>query len=72
MLKVLLVVLHDELAGSLVEGTLGEGDDEEALHDLQDVVERPGSRIPVLLQSVDADLALLGYVGMEDLSDEEA
>ena len=72
MLEVLLVILHDQLAGGLVEGALGEGYDEQALDHLQDVVERPGSRVPVLLQGVDADLALLGYVGMEDLGDEEA
>lgn len=72
MFEVLLVILHDEFTCGLVEGALGEGDDEEALDDLEDVVERPGSRIPVLLQRVHADLALLGYVGMEDLCDEEA
>ena len=72
MLEVLLVVLHDEFAGLLVEGALGEGDDEEALDHLEDVVERPGRRVPVLLERVHADLALLGYVGMEDLGDEEA
>jgi len=71
VLEVLLVVLHDELAGLLVERTLGEGHDQQALNHLQDVVEGPGGRVPVLLQRVHADLALLGYVGMEDLRDEE-
>ena len=72
MLEVLLVVLHDEFAGLLVERAFGEGDDEEALDDLEDVVERPGRGVPVLLERVDADLAFFGDVGMEDLRYEEA
>lgn len=72
VLEVLLVVLHDELACLLVQRTLGERHDQQALYHLQDVVQRPGSWVPVLLEGVHADLALLGYVGMEDLGDEEA
>lgn len=72
MLEVLFVVLHDELAGLLVERALGEGHYEETLDDLKDVVERPSGGVPILLERVDADLAFFGDVGMEDLRYEEA
>lgn len=72
VLEVLVVVLHDEFSGLFVEGTFGEGDDEEAFDDLEDVVEGPLGGIPVLFQGIDANLALFRYVGMEDLGDEEA
>lgn len=72
MFEVLLVAVHEEFAGLLVECAFGEGDDEQALHGLQDVVDRPGSGVPVLLERVDANLALFGDVGMEDLGDEVA
>ena len=68
VLEVLLVVLHEHLTRLLVECALGEGDDEETLDHLEYVVEGPGHRIPILLQGINADLSLLGYVGMEDLS----
>lgn len=72
MFEVLLVAVHEELAGFLVECAFGEGDDEQALDRLEDVVDGPGSGVPVLLERVDANLALFGDVGMEDLGDEVA
>ena len=72
MFEVLLIAVHEEFASLLVECTFREGHDQQALHRLQDVVDRPGSRVPVLLQRVNANLALFGDVGMEDLRDEVA
>lgn len=48
MFEVLLVVLEEHLAGVLVEGALGEGHYQQAFDHLEDVVERPGCRVPVL------------------------
>lgn len=72
VLEVLLVILHEQLPCLLVQRTLGEGDDQEALDHLEYVVEGPGLGVPVLLQSVNADLPLLRYIGMEDFSQEVA
>mmetsp|Transcript_5554 Transcript_5554/g.9512 ORF Transcript_5554/g.9512 Transcript_5554/m.9512 type:complete len:224 (-) Transcript_5554:61-732(-) len=71
--KELLVAFHEEAAGLLVEGALGEGDDEEALDGLEDVGERPLGGVPVLLERVHADVpGGLGDVGVEDLGQEVA
>ena len=72
MFKVFSVVFHDEFAGVLVEGAFGEGDDEQAFDDLEDVVERPRSGVPILLQRVHANLAFFGDVGMENLRYEKS
>ena len=70
--EVLVIVVHEHLASLLVERTFGEGHDEQALDDLQDVGDRPLLGVPVLLESVHTDLALFGYVGVEYFGDEIA
>ena len=70
-LRVEVVVFHEELPRFVVEAGLGEGDDEEAAHDLSHVLEAH-IRTPVALQSVHAHFALGRHVGVVDLGEEEA
>lgn len=49
MLAERVVVIHELTAGLLVQAGLWEGDDEQALDDLEDVFERPLSWVPVPL-----------------------
>ena len=72
VLEVLLVVFHKHFPGLLVQGAFGEGDDEEALDDFEDVEERPVGGVPVFLEGVDANLPLLANVWVEYFGDEVA
>ena len=49
MLAKRVVVIHELTAGLLVQAGLWEGDDEQALDDLEDVFKRPLSWVPVPL-----------------------
>ena len=67
----LLIVLHELSACFLVERTLREGHDKEALDNLEDVGKGPPSLAPVLFKGVDTYLPSLGgYVRMENLGQE--
>lgn len=69
-LDVLLVVLHEHLAGLLVQRTFWERVDQETVDDFKNVSDAPVAWVPVLLQGVHADLALLRDVRVEDLRHE--
>jgi hypothetical protein len=70
--EVLLVVLQEHFSGILVQSTLSERNDQEALNNFKDVVERPGCGVPIFFESVHTDLAFFGDVRMEYLGDEIA
>ena len=69
--RVLLVVLEEQLPGLLVQGRLRERLDQEA-PDHQEHVPDAEVGLPVFLKDVDADVALLCYVGVEYLCEEVA
>ena len=68
----LVVIFHEELPCLVVEGAFGERYDEQTLDDLENVLYAPLPRVPVLLQSVHANLALIRHVRVENLGREEA
>lgn len=70
--EVLVVVLHEELAGLFVERTFGERVDEETVDDAEDVSDAPIHWIPVLLERVHADVSFVRDVRVEDLGEEVA
>lgn len=71
MLEVFTVVIHEKFSCLLVERTLWKRNNQEALHDLEDVVERPVGWVPILFQCIHANFPFFGDVGMEDLSYKE-
>lgn len=61
-----LIIFQQQLASFLIEGRLREGLYEEAAHNHQHMPQAH-VRLPVPLEHVHADLALLGDVRVEDL-----
>ena len=72
MFAVLLIVIHEHLSCLFIQGTLRKRNDKETLDNLENVIERPSSGIPIFFKSVNANLSFFRDVGMEDLSDEIA
>lgn len=70
--EVLLVVFHKHFSSLLVQGTFGEGYNEEAFDDFKDVEEGPVGGVPVFLEGIDANLSLLADVWVEYFGDEVA
>ena len=69
---VLLVVIHEQPACFLVQTAFGEGNDEKAPDDAENVAERPLGWIPVSFQSIYTNIAFNCYVRVEDLGQEVA
>lgn len=67
---VLLVVVHKHLACLVVQTRLRERVDQETSDHLEDCSDVPGLRIPVSLESVNANLAFERDIGMEDFGRE--
>ena len=70
MLAVVFVLLKQQLAGFFVKSRFRVGMDQQALDSKQNVANSQFG-LPVLLQGVDANLALQRDVGVEDLCNEE-
>ena len=69
---ILFVALEQQLSGLLIKGAFGVRRDEETSDREKDVLD-PKIRLPVFLQSVDANFAgPNGHVRVEDLGEEEA
>ena len=68
---IVLVIFQEKLASLFVQGRLRERLYEEASNDQQNVAQTK-ARLPVLLQHIDADLTVLGDVGVKDLGQEVA
>ena len=69
----LVIALHEEAAGFLVERALGERHDEEALDNAENVSKTPLLRIPIPFESIDANVAGgSGHIRVEDLRQEVA
>lgn len=71
MACVLIVAFHKHFSSFIVEGGFGEGNDEKAANDLEDVGEG-GCGGPGFGESVDTDGANIADVGVEDFGEEEA
>jgi hypothetical protein len=71
MLGEVLIVLQEQLAGLLIERWLREGLYEQAAHNHQDMPQ-PHVLLPIPLEDVHADVALLGDIRMEDLCQKPA
>jgi hypothetical protein len=68
---IVCIALHEEPASLIIQGGLWEGHNEQAVHHLQHMAQGV-LWLPVLFQSVDADLSSWGHIGVEDLGEEEA
>ena len=66
--EIVVVAFHEEAAGLLVQCTFRERHNQEASNNLQDVADIPLLRVPVLFESVHADLTTrLSHVWVENL-----
>ena len=67
---VFVVVVHEHLSSLIIQAALCERVDQKTTDHFEDCSDVPGFRIPVSLQSIDANLAFERDIGVEDFGRE--